>query len=188
MIETEELARMFYESGREIVENSGRKDRDVCSYRVQDEHGHVIVCDGGGLWDRMHDGALYRRKGEVCPRCGGTGIEPFLSWDELSGDARESWRIRARYLLERVSVGKEGFIVTCAKHKPETISESSCPWCEVARHVAILAEINDWWISADQNADEYMLQDLGNILGKFYSTPRTNDVVPSALDNGDDTE
>ena len=114
-ISIDELAQILHESTREIVENNPRIN--TCTYRIKDEHNHVVVCDGGGLWDVMHNGSQYRRKGEVCPRCNGTSIEPFHSWDELTDDERSDLITRAIFLLYALSIHHRDFepIIECER-------------------------------------------------------------------------
>jgi hypothetical protein len=97
MIDVESLSKLMHESGRSIDGNAHRMY--TCTYKVSNG-STFIICDSGGLWDVMHNGAMYRRKGEICPRCSGTSVEPFLSWDEITEKEREDLRIRSRYLLD----------------------------------------------------------------------------------------
>ena len=47
---------------------------------------------------------------QKCPRCHGSGFEPFLSWEELTGDAREGRRIQAEHVNEIVILPLENEI------------------------------------------------------------------------------
>jgi len=106
-ISIDELAQLLHESDRENHDSNPRIN--TCTYRVKDKHNHVIVCDGGGLWDVMHDGAQYRRKGEFCPRCNGTSVEPFHSWTELTSAERLKLITRATFLLNTLLIYRREF-------------------------------------------------------------------------------
>jgi hypothetical protein len=62
-------------------------------------NGVEVYCDGeGNVW--RDAGGFGRDNNEKCPRCKGTGLEPFFEWNDITEIQRENYRIQARFILK----------------------------------------------------------------------------------------
>lgn len=98
-VKIEDFAKLIHDADREAVEKGKMLMRKKCSY----VHSVMsIFCEEGELY--KGDDFYAKATGETCPRCNGTGFEPFLSWNEITDDAMEGRRIQARFIDGKVIV------------------------------------------------------------------------------------
>lgn len=99
-MDVETIAKMLHEAGRAAVEKGHVVNRKECTNRSGLNN---VICAHGMLLFIVRiyaNGRVKTREtGETCPRCKGTGYEPFLEWNEITEEAREGRRDQARYLL-----------------------------------------------------------------------------------------
>jgi hypothetical protein len=102
-MDIEKLARILHDSGREAVERGKLLNKASCK---NNDVSSRLVCIDGDLHSitrfYMNGRLKTRATGEKCPRCNGTGYEPFLEWAEITDEAREGRLIQARYINEKV--------------------------------------------------------------------------------------
>jgi len=116
-MDIEELSRILHDGNKKAVEQGSVLSRKKCTYVLPMVnpvvYGERYICDGGELFHAQgcDDGICTKtRLGKKCPRCGGSGFEPFLTWDEITDEAREGRRIQANHVNDAVILPLENEI------------------------------------------------------------------------------
>lgn len=90
-IDVEELAKILHDAGREAVEKGKVVMRKKCTYTKAFKGDSVLntgtlVCHAGFLDEELLEGSALIPSGKKCPRCNGSGFEPFLTWDGVKSE------------------------------------------------------------------------------------------------------
>jgi hypothetical protein len=101
----EKFAKMLHESGREPVEKGKVLNPMKCTNIYG---GNRSICLGGELHlivrIYMNGHVKTKATGEKCPRCNGTGLEPFIDWNSLTTNVQEGRAMQAQFIDNKVIV------------------------------------------------------------------------------------
>lgn len=95
-MDVEKLAELFHEASYEVDKQNKKK----CTYNDYTKNGVEIWCENGEVY--RDAGGFGRSNDEKCPRCKGTGLEPYTEWNDLDEKTRENYRIQAQFINDKL--------------------------------------------------------------------------------------
>lgn len=95
----EKLAQLLHEAAYEVLKQKKQK----CRYHDYTKNGDDLECENG-MVDRYLVWGGVKETGKQCPRCKGTGLEPFTPWNELEEYERKNYWTQAAFIHDHLLV------------------------------------------------------------------------------------